>query len=57
MRYGIRAIRKNRSISVPDALIAATALAYGLPLVTHNRKDFEEISPELKIVSKYNEPE
>lgn len=53
-RFGwIRSVRRNRPISVPDALIAATSMAYGLPLVTHNKKDFEDISPELKIVSEY----
>lgn len=30
-------------ISAADAWIAATALLYGVPLVTHNRKDFEGI--------------
>ena len=35
--------RHGRSISFPDAWIAATAMAYGIPLVTHNRKDFESI--------------
>ncbi|MDR3183164.1 MAG: PIN domain-containing protein, partial [Planctomycetaceae bacterium] len=33
----IRSERRNRPISVPDALIAATALSYDLPLVTHNK--------------------
>ncbi len=52
----IRAARKNRPISVPDALVAATAMTYNLSLVTHNRIDFDEISPELKTVSKYQPP-
>lgn len=47
----IRMVRKNRPISIPDAFVAATALADKLPLVTHNLKDFEDVSPELKIVS------
>lgn len=36
-------IRKLRSISLGDSLIAATALTRKLPLVTHNTKDFESI--------------
>jgi tRNA(fMet)-specific endonuclease VapC len=48
----IRAARRNRPISVPDALIAATALAYNLPLITHNKKDFDSIAG-LEIISKY----
>jgi predicted nucleic acid-binding protein len=48
----IRCERRNRPISVPDALIAATALAYKLPLVTHNKKDFDNISG-LEIITKY----
>ncbi|MDR2754716.1 MAG: PIN domain-containing protein [Planctomycetaceae bacterium] len=48
----IRYERRNRPISVPDALIAATALAYKLPLVTHNKKDFDNISG-LEIITKY----
>ena len=38
------AIRKGRPISVGDAWIAATALAYEVPLVTHNPSDFKSIS-------------
>jgi len=34
----------GRPMPSSDAWIAATALAYKLPLVTHNRKDFEHIS-------------
>ena len=45
------AIRKGRPISTADAWIAATALAYSIPLVTHNYKDFENVSG-LKVVSR-----
>lgn len=34
---------KGKSIDHPDAWIAATALLYDLPLVTHNSKHFENI--------------
>jgi predicted nucleic acid-binding protein len=49
----IRVQRRNRPISVPDALIAATALAYDLPLVTHNTNDFTEIDG-LRIITRYD---
>ncbi|RME69534.1 MAG: type II toxin-antitoxin system VapC family toxin [Chloroflexi bacterium] len=41
----IRAVRRARGkpISPQDAWIAATALQYKLPLVTHNPADFEDI--------------
>lgn len=42
--------QKGRRISVADAWIAACALRYDAPLVTHNRKDFEAI-PDLQIIS------
>jgi tRNA(fMet)-specific endonuclease VapC len=35
--------RLGRPISVQDAWIAATALCYGCPLVTHNHGDFTDI--------------
>ena len=41
---------KGTPIDVDDAWIAATALLYDFPLVTHNRKDFE-IVPGLKLIS------
>lgn len=41
---------KGRHISLSDAWIAATALAFGIPLVTHNRKDFDFI-PNLDLIS------
>jgi tRNA(fMet)-specific endonuclease VapC len=50
----IRFESRNRPVSVPDALIAATALAYDLPLVTHNAKDFTEIDG-LKLITCYEE--
>lgn len=46
-RWGeVRAIRRamGRPISPEDAWMAATALLYDLPLITHNPKDFEDIS-------------
>ncbi|MDR2115483.1 MAG: hypothetical protein LBP87_03785 [Planctomycetaceae bacterium] len=45
-------IRKNQPISIQDAWIAATALALGCPLLTHNAKDFENI-PGLEIITEY----
>jgi len=37
-------IRRNKKIKTPDAIIAATALAYGYTLVTNNEKDFLDIA-------------
>jgi len=36
-------VRRQHSIKVPDAIIAATALDSDLPLVTRNTSDFEAI--------------
>lgn len=36
-------LRQNRRMSVADALIAATAIEYGLTLATHNTADFESV--------------
>lgn len=41
----------GRQLSVADAWIAATAMLYGLPLVTHNRKHFEVLEPALAVIS------
>ena len=49
----IRVQRRNKPISVSDALIAATALVYRLPLVTHNVGDFEGIDG-LSTITKYH---
>jgi predicted nucleic acid-binding protein len=43
------ALRKSRSIKLPDAIIAATALEYDLTLITHNTTDFKNI-PDLKLL-------
>ena len=37
------ALRKGKKIKTPDAIIAATALAYGYTLLTGNEKDFANI--------------
>jgi len=36
-------LRKNYTIKIPDAIIAATALAHNLVLITNNEKDFAAI--------------
>ena len=37
------ALRRQRRIRIPDAIIAATALSLNLPLVTRNEDDFKDI--------------
>lgn len=46
----IRAARREKPLSPQDALIAATALAEGIPLVTHNPCDFANI-PGLRVLT------
>jgi len=46
------AIRKSHRIKLPDAIIAATALAYGYILITNNEGDFDNIDG-LQIVNPY----
>ena len=36
-------IRGQKRVKTPDAIIAATALAYDLAIITHNVKDFDKI--------------
>ncbi len=43
--------RTGHPISVGDTWIAATALAYDVPLVTHNLRDFQNV-PGLMLISK-----
>lgn len=42
--------RAGRPMKAGDGWIAATARLNGLPLVTHNRKDFEPV-PRLEVIS------
>jgi predicted nucleic acid-binding protein len=46
------AIRKSRKIALPDAIIAATAIAYNLTLITQNTKDFINIHG-IKVVNSF----
>ena len=43
-------LRKGKKIKIPDALIAATALAFGYTIITNNEKDFSGIKG-LKILN------
>lgn len=46
-------IRQNYKIKLPDALIAATALANNLTLISRNTKDFEGIE-DLSFINPYD---
>ena len=43
IQYTIR-LRQQHRIKLPDALIAATALAHGTPLLTRNVSDFQALA-------------
>ena len=43
-------LRKGKKIKTPDAIIAATALAYNYTLITNNEKDFSNIKG-LKVIN------
>jgi len=45
-----RCRRTGQTMSAEDSWIAATALRHGLPLVTHNRRHFENV-PGLTVIS------
>ena len=46
-------IRQKQKIKLPDAIIASTALANGLVLISRNTKDFTNI-PGLEVVNPYD---
>lgn len=48
-RFRFDYARQGRTLSLPDTLIAATAIEHGLTLLTANRKDFP--MPELPLHS------
>jgi predicted nucleic acid-binding protein len=47
-------IRRACKIKLPDAIIAATALAHNLVLVSHNTKDFQKI-PHFRFFNPYQD--
>ena len=49
-RVKMDAQQKGRPIESEDAWIAATALQFGIPLVTHNRKHYENVE-DLIVIS------
>ncbi|SHJ30498.1 hypothetical protein SAMN02745146_2830 [Hymenobacter daecheongensis DSM 21074] len=46
-------LRQQHRIKLPDAIIAATALAHGLPLLTRNTSDFSAV-PGLQVLNPYD---
>lgn len=45
-------LRQTLSIKLPDAIIAATALHLGIPLMTKNSEDFKHV-PDLNVVNPF----
>jgi predicted nucleic acid-binding protein len=43
-------LRRSVKIKLPDAIVAATALLYGLTLITRNTQDFKNV-PGLTVVN------
>jgi tRNA(fMet)-specific endonuclease VapC len=52
----VLSLRKHRPISAQDAWIAATALEYSCPLVSHDRDGFTEI-PGLTVITEHEAPD
>lgn len=40
-------LRRQKSIKLPDAIIAASSIYYEMPLVTRNTKDFRQVPIQL----------
>lgn len=47
-------LRQQKKMKLGDAIIAATALEFGLPLVTRNVDDFKHVA-ELEIINPFEE--
>jgi predicted nucleic acid-binding protein len=45
-------LRKTHKIKLPDAIIAATALVYGLTIITRNTSDFKNMDG-LKVINPF----
>lgn len=43
--------RRDTGIATPDALIAATALTHGIPLMTRNRRHFNRVD-DLRVIAR-----
>jgi predicted nucleic acid-binding protein len=46
-------LRKAHKIKLPDAIIAATAIVYGLLLITRNESDFKKVTT-LSLINLHN---
>jgi len=47
-------LRMNHKIKLPDAIIYATALVEGLPLLTNNIDDFKKLGNKVKLIDPFN---
>ncbi|XWN35316.1 MAG: hypothetical protein ROO73_00790 [Roseivirga sp.] len=52
IKHQTAALRRQYNIKLPDAIIAATSLAYDLTLITRNVADFKNIT-SLRLVNPY----
>ena len=53
LQWGDQQFKANRTLPVMDSLIAATAITYGLTLVTRNTKDFVDYE-NLLLINPWN---
>jgi predicted nucleic acid-binding protein len=47
-------LRKKHKIKLPDAIIYATALVEGLPLLTNNTDDFKRLGNRVQLIDPFN---